>query len=90
MRAALWRNSLLDKGQMISPRVAIMPIILPIGAIISFLGGPLFLYLLFKGGKQAFTFFNRKNGESLRLMLKSKPEGMTREDGICSAAAPMT
>lgn len=33
-------------------RVAIMPIILPIGAITSFLGGPLFLYLLFKGGKQ--------------------------------------
>ena len=32
-------------------RVAIMPIILPIGAITSFLGGPLFLYLLFKGGK---------------------------------------
>ena len=39
-------------------------------------------------GKQAFTFFNRKNRESLRLMLKPKPEGMTREDGICSAAAP--
>ena len=33
-------------------RVAIMPIILPIGAITSFLGGPLFLYLLFKGGKR--------------------------------------
>ncbi len=32
-------------------RVAIMPIILPIGAITSFLGGPLFLYLLFKGGQ---------------------------------------
>ena len=31
-------------------RVAMMPIILPIGAITSFLGGPLFLYLLFKGG----------------------------------------
>ena len=26
--------------------------ILPIGAITSFLGGPLFLYLLFKGGKK--------------------------------------
>lgn len=90
MCATLWRNSLLDKGKIISPRVAIMPIILPIGAITSFLGGPLFLYLLFKGGKQAFTFFNRKNGESLRLMLKSKPEGMTREDGICGEAAPMT
>ena len=33
-------------------RVAIMPIILPIGAITSFLGGPLFLYLLFKGGRR--------------------------------------
>jgi len=27
-------------------------VILPIGAITSFLGGPLFLYLLFKGGKK--------------------------------------
>ena len=33
-------------------RVAIMPIILPIGAITSFLGGPLFLYLLFRGGRK--------------------------------------
>lgn len=33
-------------------RVAIMPVILPIGTITSFLGGPLFLYLLFKGGKR--------------------------------------
>ncbi len=33
-------------------RVAISPVILPIGAITSFLGGPLFLYLLFKGGKK--------------------------------------
>ena len=33
-------------------RTAISPVILPIGAITSFLGGPLFLYLLFKGGKQ--------------------------------------
>lgn len=32
-------------------RVAIAPVILPIGAITSFLGGPLFLYLLFKEGK---------------------------------------
>ena len=30
-------------------RVVIMPVILPIGALTSFLGGPLFLYLLFKG-----------------------------------------
>lgn len=34
-------------------RVAISPVILPIGAITSFLGGPLFLYLLFKGGKRS-------------------------------------
>ena len=32
-------------------RTVISPAILPIGAITSFLGGPLFLYLLFKGGK---------------------------------------
>ncbi len=34
-------------------RVAISPAILPIGAITSILGGPLFLYLLFKGGKHS-------------------------------------
>ncbi|MEG0753266.1 MAG: iron ABC transporter permease, partial [Angelakisella sp.] len=34
-------------------RVVISPVILPIGAITSFLGGPLFLYLLFKGGKKS-------------------------------------
>ncbi len=34
-------------------RVAISPVILPIGAITSFLGGPLFLYLLFKGGRRS-------------------------------------
>lgn len=33
-------------------RVAISPVVLPIGAITSLLGGPLFLYLLFKGGKR--------------------------------------
>lgn len=43
--------TLLLLGDLVA-RVAIMPIILPIGAITSFLGGPLFLYLLFKGGKQ--------------------------------------
>ncbi len=32
-------------------KTAIAPVILPIGAITSFLGGPLFLYLLFGGGK---------------------------------------
>lgn len=40
--------SLLMIGDLLA-RVAIMPVILPIGAITSFLGGPLFLYLLFKG-----------------------------------------
>lgn len=34
-------------------RTAISPVILPIGAITSFLGGPLFVYLLFKGGEKA-------------------------------------
>jgi len=34
-------------------RTVISPVILPIGAITSFLGGPLFLYLLFKGGRKA-------------------------------------
>lgn len=34
-------------------RTVIRPVILPIGAITSFLGGPLFLYLLFKGGKRS-------------------------------------
>ena len=32
-------------------RTAIAPVILPIGAITAFLGGPLFLYLLFRGGR---------------------------------------
>ena len=43
--------ALLLLGDLIA-RVAIMPIILLIGAITSFLGGPLFLYLLFKGGRK--------------------------------------
>lgn len=33
-------------------RLVVQPIILPIGAITSFLGAPLFLYLIFKGGKR--------------------------------------
>ena len=33
-------------------------------------------------GKQAFTFFNRKTGKSVRLLLKPKPEGMTREESF--------
>ena len=33
-------------------------------------------------GKQAFSFFNRKNGKSVRLVLKPKPEGMTKEESF--------
>ena len=33
-------------------------------------------------GKQAFTFFDRKSGKSLRLVLKPKPEGMTRQESF--------
>ena len=36
----------------LAARVIIMPVILPIGALTAFLGGPLFLYLLFKGRRQ--------------------------------------
>lgn len=42
---------LLLLGDLLS-RTAAQPLLLPIGAITSFLGGPLFLYLLFKGGKR--------------------------------------
>ena len=31
-------------------------------------------------GKQAFSFYNRKTGASVRLVLKPKPEGMTKEE----------
>lgn len=30
-------------------------------------------------GKQAFSFYNRKNGKSVRLVLKPRPEGMAKE-----------
>ena len=43
--------SLLLLGDLFA-RTVISPVILPIGAITSFLGGPLFLYLLFKGGRK--------------------------------------
>ena len=33
-------------------------------------------------GKQAFSFYNRKTGDSVRLVLKPKPEGMTREESF--------
>ena len=33
-------------------------------------------------GKQAFSFFNRKTGKSVRLVLKPAPAGMTREESF--------
>ena len=33
-------------------------------------------------GKQAFSFYNRKSGESVRLVLKPKPKGMSREESM--------
>jgi formylmethanofuran dehydrogenase subunit E len=33
-------------------------------------------------GKQAFSFYNRNTGESVRLVLKKKPDGMTREESF--------
>lgn len=33
-------------------------------------------------GKQAFSFYNRTTGKSVRLVLKEKPEGMTREESF--------
>lgn len=49
--SALGGAALLLLGDLFA-RTVISPVILPIGAITSFLGGPLFLYLLFKGGKK--------------------------------------
>ena len=33
-------------------------------------------------GKSAYSFYNRKTGRSVRLVLKPKPEGMTREESF--------
>lgn len=33
-------------------------------------------------GKQAFSFYNRSNGKSVRLVLKPRPEGMSREESF--------
>ena len=49
--AILGGATLLLLGDLFA-RTVTSPVILPIGAITSFLGGPLFLYLLFKGGKK--------------------------------------
>ena len=41
-------------------------------------------------GKQAFSFYRRKTGEAVRLVLRPKPEGMTREESFAyyQAQAP--
>ena len=41
-------------------------------------------------GKQAFSFYNRKNGKSVRLVLKPKPQGMTKAESFAyyQACAP--
>ncbi len=33
-------------------------------------------------GKQAFSFYERKSGRSVRLVLRPKPEGMTKEESF--------
>ena len=33
-------------------------------------------------GKSAYSFYNRKTGASVRLVLKPRPEGMTREESF--------
>ncbi|MGO5113421.1 FmdE family protein [Candidatus Avoscillospira sp. LCP25S3_F1] len=33
-------------------------------------------------GKQAFSFYNRRTGNSVRLVLKPRPEGMSREESF--------
>ena len=33
-------------------------------------------------GKQAFSFYNRKTGKSVRLLLKPRPEGMTKAESF--------
>jgi len=33
-------------------------------------------------GKQAYSFYNRETGKSVRLVLKPKPEGMTKEESF--------
>lgn len=33
-------------------------------------------------GKQAFNFYDRKSGKSVRLVVKKKPEGITREQSF--------
>lgn len=33
-------------------------------------------------GKTAYSFYNRKNGKSVRLVLKPRPEGMSRQESF--------
>lgn len=33
-------------------------------------------------GKQAYNFYDRKNGKSVRLILKKRPDGMTKEEAF--------
>ena len=33
-------------------------------------------------GKQAFSFYNRKTGKSVRLVLRARPREMTREESF--------
>ena len=33
-------------------------------------------------GKQAFSFYNRANGRSVRLVLKDRPQGMSRQESF--------
>ena len=33
-------------------------------------------------GKQAFSFYNRRTGKSVRLVLKQRPQGMTRQESF--------
>ena len=50
--ASLVLGSIIMLGSDLLARMVISPVILPIGAITSFLGAPLFLYLLFRGYKR--------------------------------------
>ena len=36
----------------VASRIILPPVVLPIGALTSFMGGPMFLYLCLKGGKK--------------------------------------
>ena len=39
-------------------------------------------------GKQAFSFYNRTTGKSVRLVLRDRPEGMTRDVKPATIALP--